>query len=103
MSREPSLTVEVLVEALPYIREFRGSTIVVKFGGNAMVDRALVQTFADDIVLLHSLGIDRHRTPRANPESHRGDEFLEAIVGRDAAFDHAGLQRTLEGFGRPEV
>lgn len=57
MSREPSLTVEVLVEALPYIREFRGSTIVVKFGGHAMVDRALVQTFADDIVLLHSLGI----------------------------------------------
>ena len=57
MSRDSSLTVEVLIEALPYIREFRGSTIVVKFGGNAMVDRDLVQTFADDIVLLHSLGI----------------------------------------------
>jgi acetylglutamate kinase len=57
MSREPSLTVEVLVEALPYIREFRGSTIVVKFGGNAMVDAELVQKFADDVVLLHSLGI----------------------------------------------
>ena len=51
------MTVEVLVEALPYIREFRGSTIVVKFGGNAMVDRELIQTFADDIVLLQSLGI----------------------------------------------
>ncbi len=59
MSREPSLTVEVLVEALPYIREFRGSTIVVKFGGNAMVDAELVQKFADDVVLLHSLGIPR--------------------------------------------
>jgi acetylglutamate kinase len=57
MMREPSLTVEVLIEALPYIREFRGSTIVVKFGGNSMVDHDLVQTFADDIVLLHSLGI----------------------------------------------
>lgn len=57
MSRDPNLTVEVLVEALPYIREFRGATIVVKFGGNAMVDDALVQSFADDVVLLHSLGI----------------------------------------------
>jgi acetylglutamate kinase len=57
MSRDPNLTVEVLVEALPYIRRFRGSTIVVKFGGNAMVDDALVQSFADDVVLLHSLGI----------------------------------------------
>ena len=57
MSRDSGLTVEVLIEALPYIREFRGSTIVVKFGGNAMVDHDLVQTFADDIVLLHSLGI----------------------------------------------
>jgi acetylglutamate kinase len=57
MSRDPNLTVEVLVEALPYIREFRGSTIVVKFGGNAMVDDALVRSFADDVVLLHSLGI----------------------------------------------
>lgn len=57
MSRAPDLTVEVLIEALPYIREFRGTTLVVKFGGNAMVDDALVQTFADDVVLLHSLGI----------------------------------------------
>jgi acetylglutamate kinase len=57
VSRDPSLTVEVLIEALPYIREFRGATIVVKFGGNAMIDQALVQSFADDVVLLHSLGI----------------------------------------------
>jgi acetylglutamate kinase len=57
MTREPSLTVEILVEALPYIRQFRGSTIVVKFGGNAMVDDQLLQTFAADIVLLHSVGI----------------------------------------------
>ena len=44
MSREPSLTVEVLVEALPYIRGFRGATVVVKYGGNAMADADLVQT-----------------------------------------------------------
>ena len=57
MTRDAALTVEVLVEALPYIREFRGATIVVKFGGNAMVEPELVQTFAEDIVLLQSLGI----------------------------------------------
>lgn len=57
MTRDATLTVEVLIEALPYIREFGGATIVVKFGGNAMIDKTLVQTFADDIVLLQSLGI----------------------------------------------
>jgi acetylglutamate kinase len=57
VSRDPALTVEVLVEALPYLRQFRGSTMVVKFGGNAMVEPDLMQTFADDIVLLQSLGI----------------------------------------------
>jgi acetylglutamate kinase len=57
VTRDAELTVEVLVEALPYLRQFRGTTVVVKFGGNAMVDPNLVQTFADDIVLLQSLGI----------------------------------------------
>jgi acetylglutamate kinase len=47
----------VLVEALPYIQRFRGRVIVVKFGGNAMVDSALATTFAEDIVLMHSVGL----------------------------------------------
>jgi acetylglutamate kinase len=50
-------TAEVLVEALPYLRRFHGSTIVVKYGGNAMVDPELADRFAEDIVLLHSVGI----------------------------------------------
>ncbi len=50
-------TATVLIEALPYIRRFWGSTIVIKFGGNAMVDPALADTFAADIVLLQSVGI----------------------------------------------
>lgn len=48
---------EVLVEALPYIQRFRGRVVVVKFGGNAMVDPALATSFAEDIVLMHSVGI----------------------------------------------
>ena len=47
----------VLVEALPYIQRFRGRVIVVKYGGNAMVDPTLATTFAEDIVLMHSVGL----------------------------------------------
>ncbi|HEY6531073.1 MAG TPA: acetylglutamate kinase [Acidimicrobiales bacterium] len=50
-------TAEVLIEALPYIREFWGTTVVVKYGGNAMTDPALADTFAADVVLLQSVGI----------------------------------------------
>ncbi len=50
-------TTEVLVEALPFLREFHGATIVVKYGGNAMTDPELAGRFAEDIVLLHSVGI----------------------------------------------
>jgi acetylglutamate kinase len=49
---------EILVEALPYLRRFRGQTIVIKYGGNAMTDPALARQFATDIVLLRSVGID---------------------------------------------
>ena len=45
------------MEALPYIQRFRGSVVVVKYGGNAMVDPALAASFAEDVVLMHSVGI----------------------------------------------
>jgi len=48
----------VLGEALPYIRRFRGKTVVVKYGGNAMVDEALKSSFARDIVLMRLVGIN---------------------------------------------
>ena len=51
---------EILTEALPYIQKFTGRTIVVKYGGNAMVDEALKQSFARDIVLMKLVG-DRWR------------------------------------------
>ncbi|MFM2416331.1 MAG: hypothetical protein RL385_1054 [Pseudomonadota bacterium] len=47
-----------LHEALPYIRRFHGRTVVVKYGGHAMVDPALQQSFARDIVLMRYVGID---------------------------------------------
>ena len=48
----------VLIEALPYIRRFRGKTMVIKYGGNAMVDEPLKQGFARDIVLMKMVGIN---------------------------------------------
>ncbi len=48
----------VLTEAMPYIRRFRGKTIVIKYGGNAMVDETLKSGFARDIVLMKLVGIN---------------------------------------------
>ncbi len=48
----------VLTEALPYIRRFRGKTVVIKYGGNAMIDARLQSGFARDIVLMKLVGID---------------------------------------------
>jgi acetylglutamate kinase len=47
----------VLVEALPWIERFRGKTVVVKYGGNAMTDDGLKQAFAEDVVFLRHAGI----------------------------------------------
>ena len=47
----------VLAEALPFIREFWGKTVVIKYGGNAMEDPALAELFAQDVVLMHLVGI----------------------------------------------
>ncbi|TAN50067.1 MAG: acetylglutamate kinase [Methylococcaceae bacterium] len=48
----------VLTEALPYIQRFTGKTVVVKYGGNAMIDETLKNSFARDIVLLKLVGIN---------------------------------------------
>ncbi len=49
---------QVLTESLPYIQKFTGKTVVVKYGGNAMVDNTLKQSFARDIVLMKLVGIN---------------------------------------------
>ena len=49
---------EILMEALPYIREFRGKTVVIKYGGSAMEQGDLKRTFALDVILLRFVGIN---------------------------------------------
>ena len=50
---------QVLAEALPYIQKFNGKTVVVKYGGNAMVSEELRQAVISDIILLHLVEIGR--------------------------------------------
>ncbi len=66
---------EILAQALPYIRQFHGKTLVIKYGGNAMTDPALQQDFAEDVVLLKLVGM--------NPVVvHGGGPQIEAALKR---------------------
>ena len=47
----------IFSEAMPFIRRFRGTTVVIKYGGSAMIDDDLRATFADDVAMLHYVGI----------------------------------------------
>lgn len=58
MSDQKPNTASVLIEALPYIRKFNNETIVVKYGGNAMVDENLKKNFALDIILMKYVGLN---------------------------------------------
>ena len=58
MSGAGNQRVEILLEALPYIREFRGKSVVIKYGGAAMEQADLKEPFALDVILLHLIGIN---------------------------------------------
>ena len=49
---------EILTQALPYIKEYYGKTIVIKYGGNAMINEELKEQVMEDIVLLHLIGVN---------------------------------------------
>ena len=59
LSKDQALNIaQVLSEALPYIQRFTGKTIVIKYGGNAMVDEELKNSFARDVVMMKLVGIN---------------------------------------------
>ena len=78
----PQLKAEILSEALPYIRRFHGRTIVVKYGGNAMVDQNLKEAFAHDVVLLKLVGMNPVVVHGGGPQI---EEALER-VGKKSTF-----------------
>ncbi|HKH03963.1 MAG TPA: acetylglutamate kinase [Acidimicrobiales bacterium] len=81
--------VQVLLEALPYIERFRGTTVVVKYGGNAMVDPALGRNVADDVVLLRAVGLRPVVVHGGGPQISE----LMARLGKEAEF-REGLRVT---------
>ena len=86
-SRAAGASVETLLEALPYIREFHGRTVVIKYGGAAMREEALREAFATDVVLLKYVGLDPVIVHGGGPEISR---YMERL-GIDVKF-HDGLR-----------
>ncbi len=74
--------VEILAEAMPYIRRFHGKTIVVKYGGNAMTDEKLKESFSEDIVMLKLIGMNPVVVHGGGPQI----EQLLAKVGKKGEF-----------------
>ena len=66
---------ETLIEALPWIQRFSGTTMVIKYGGNAMVNEELRRAFAEDVVFLHHVGIHPVVV-------HGGGPQINAMLGR---------------------
>ena len=82
-----STNVDTLLEALPYIREFHGRTVVIKYGGAAMRDEALRDDFATDVVLLKYVGLKPVIVHGGGPEI---TEYMEKL-GLEVRF-HEGLR-----------
>jgi len=88
-------TASVLIEALPYIQKFHGETIVIKYGGNAMVDEDLKQSFARDIVLMKLIGINPIVVHGGGPQIN---SFLEKLDIESKFIDGIRItdERTME-------
>ena len=89
---QPGEKARILAEALPYIRRFHGKTIVIKFGGNAMIDVELQADFARDVVLLKLVGMNPVVVHGGGPQIERmlkqlniQSEFVQGMRVTDAA------------------
>ncbi|QWT47476.1 acetylglutamate kinase [Azospira inquinata] len=82
LTPDSSLQADILAEALPYIKRFHGKTIVVKYGGNAMTDEHLKQSFARDVVLLKLVGMNVVVVHGGGPQI----EHLLSRVGKKGHF-----------------
>ena len=83
----PHVKASVLVEALPWLERFQGATVVIKFGGNAMVDEELMKAFAQDIVYLRLSGL------RPVVVHGGGPQITSALTERNIATEFVGGYR----------
>ncbi len=78
----PEVIARVLSESLPYIRQFHGKTIVIKYGGNAMTEEVLQRSFAHDVVLLKLIGMNPVVVHGGGPQI---DQAL-SLIGKKGTF-----------------
>jgi acetylglutamate kinase len=86
-SRAARVNVETLLEALPYIKQFHGQTVVIKYGGAAMREDSLREAFATDVVLLKYVGMNPIVVHGGGPEI---SQYMERL-GLEVRF-HEGLR-----------
>jgi acetylglutamate kinase len=86
-SRAAGVSVETLMEALPYIRQFHGRTVVIKYGGAAMREESLREAFATDVVLLKYVGMNPIVVHGGGPEI---TEYMDRL-GMEVRF-HEGMR-----------
>ena len=99
----------IFSQALPFIKDFRGKTVVIKYGGSAMVDDNLRNTFADDVAMLHYVGINPVIIHGGGPHISRAmgqrgiePEFFEGLRVTDEDTIRV-VQSTLAGEINPDI
>ncbi len=99
----------IFSEAMPFIKAYRGTTVVIKYGGSAMVDDTLRNTFADDVALLHYVGIKPVIVHGGGPHISRAmgrqglkPEFLDGLRVTDED-TMSVVQSTLAGEINPDI
>ncbi len=104
-----NITSQVLIEALPYIRQFHGTTVVIKYGGNAMTEAALKDSFAADVVLMKLVGINVVVVHGGGPQIGKllsrlniESEFVNGMRVTDSATMDV-VQMVLGGLVNPDI
>ena len=87
----PNDKAKILSEALPYIKKFYGKTMIIKYGGNAMIDEELKHSFAKDVVLLKLVGMNPVIVHGGGPQIN----VRLNKIGKDGVF-HKGMRVTDE-------
>lgn len=87
----PQLRADIIAQAMPYIKRFHGKTIVIKYGGNAMTDVSLQQSFAQDVALLKLMGLNPVIVHGGGPQINQAlervgkkGEFIQGMRVTDA-------------------
>jgi acetylglutamate kinase len=100
---------KIFSEAMPFIKAFRGTTVVIKYGGSAMVDDSLRDTFADDVAMLHYVGINPVIVHGGGPHISRAmgqrgiePQWIDGLRITDAETIRV-VQSTLAGEINPDI